>query len=1149
MALTREQVSQLYVALFGRASEGEGNQNWIKQNKAMGETADLMLATDAAKDYYGNSMKSNDAFIKFVYLNTFGKSYEDDKAAIDAWVAHLNDSGKSRGEVVAEMIVEAVDPKNAGAAQDLFNNKVEVSNYMAKNVYNNPADWETSTAFKSNAKPAGALNVTSDPDTVKIAEKKVQALIIDGKTFTLTKSATGDSIVGTALNDLITSANGTLSKEDTILDSSTTDHDIMNIETTDTVGVAARIQNIETINANGTYVGVGYDASSTAGTQNLNVSTSIVGGTASVIGASSINVANINAGANIATLNVTAAIGGTRDVVNVDGGSATNVNLNAATAGISKFDATIADKATLTVAANGVLNEYTANVGATATITSTTPTATKAFTINAAKDSVVTINSLLTDVAAAGAGNTDFNGAGNVTVKANDDSLNGQAMTSTGTGTLTVEVTDAAAGKNFKDIQADTVNLKTAQTVGIVTVNTNSTVNLLDGGTQTLDVENATGTTGVSAVGAGKGTLNLKVSDSQTAITTGANVGTLLIEATPDEAADTKDGAQITVATLTAGAGNSTIVASGAADLKIGTSLTSTKDLVFTATQMTGKLVIGDTTTAKDMDLTIIGGSNNDTIGMTVVAATAATETSNIVLAGAGNDTITIKGTGTVDSNIVKVYGEDGDDKIDASGLNANAKEIILDGGAGNDTITGSALVDTIVGGAGNDTIISGLGADKITLGAGNDTVIVVAGNGNDVIADAVIGEDTIVLRGVADNTAALDVTALTVSSGNYAAKLGAAHAFTLTGSTATDLSNLVQFGDATLAYTAAANLDLTTGSKNDVVTTAGTSKKINLGAGDDKITVTGAVTGSITGGTGADTFVIGADAIITDLSAGDILNVTATSLVAVTVTESFTAAATTVNANVINGTTSNTTLTLNQGVDIDMTLASVANAAHGYVIKTATGGDYKLTDGATIVGSVGNDTITGSDFADIITGGNGNDTITAGKGNDTINLASAAAASDTVVFSAAADNGHDTITGFQAGVVATGGDVLNVNGVSALVGTGATGGTTATNAIYVGASSTAKGSAAVSKVIAISDNAATDWSDVVSVINAAVTIADATAGQNTIIAIDNGVDTNVYSFVSDATAALTSAELTLVGTLTGLADASTFVEANFVIA
>ncbi|MDD3835437.1 MAG: hypothetical protein PHS42_08180, partial [Sulfurimonas sp.] len=36
-----------------------------------------------------------------------------------------------------------------------------------------------------------------------------------------------DSFVGTAKNDLFTSANGTLAANDTILDSSTTDHDIL----------------------------------------------------------------------------------------------------------------------------------------------------------------------------------------------------------------------------------------------------------------------------------------------------------------------------------------------------------------------------------------------------------------------------------------------------------------------------------------------------------------------------------------------------------------------------------------------------------------------------------------------------------------------------------------------------------------------------------------------------------------------------------------------------------------------------------------------------------------------------------------------------------------------------------------------------------
>ncbi len=633
-------------------------------------------------------------------------------------------------------------------------------------------------------------------------------------------------------------------------------------------------------------------------------------------------------------------------------------------------------------------------------------------------------------------------------------------MTSTGAGTLTVEAAAAAiASDDYSKIKADTLKLTTAQTSATVfKVNESTVVNLADTigstGAAKIDVDNGTST----SIVAGAGTLNVNVSQSQASLTTGAAVGTLLLKATPDNATDTKDGATITIGDLVANAKTSTVVVSGSEALTLS-DVTHTEDLVVTSTQLTGKLVVTDTSSTADKDLTIIGGTNDDKVTMTVANNTV--DTNYITLAGAGNDTLTVKGTGTA-STIVKLYGEDGDDTINASALGTAAKEIILDGGAGNDTITGSALVDTIVGGAGNDTIISGAGADKITLGAGNDTVIVVAGNGNDVIADAVIGEDTIVLRGSADNTAALDVTALTVSSGNYVAKLGAAHAFTLTGSTATNLSGLVQFGDATLAYTAVANLDLTTGSKNDVVTTGATSGKINLGAGDDKITVTADTTGELTGGAGSDTFNIGANAVIKDLGATDILNISGTDkIVAVTVVESFTATAQTVNSA---SATAGVTLTLNQGVDIDMTLATVTDTVNdGYTINTANTGDYKLTDGATITGSIGLDIITGSDFDDIITGGNGADKITGGKGADTISLSETVASVDTVVFgSSLANNGVDTITGFTAASSAATGDKLDFDtfinlgtantGVDGVIGNATTTAQTGTAVITSGA-------------------------------------------------------------------------------------------------
>ena len=144
-ALTKSEVSMLYVAIFNRASEGEGNYYW--QNKAtMRQAATEMLYTDDAKAYFGSNLDSNQAFIEWIYKNTLNKTYADDSAGIDYWVNELN-RGVSRGKVVADLVRAAIDPINAGRAQNQFLNRVTISNYMADHVYSVPADYKRSTSF------------------------------------------------------------------------------------------------------------------------------------------------------------------------------------------------------------------------------------------------------------------------------------------------------------------------------------------------------------------------------------------------------------------------------------------------------------------------------------------------------------------------------------------------------------------------------------------------------------------------------------------------------------------------------------------------------------------------------------------------------------------------------------------------------------------------------------------------------------------------------------------------------------------------------------------------------------------------------------------------------------------------------------------
>ena len=100
----------------------------------------------------------------------------------------------------------------------------------------------------------------------------------------------------------------------------------------------------------------------------------------------------------------------------------------------------------------------------------------------------------------------------------------------------------------------------------------------------------------------------------------------------------------------------------------------------------------------------------------------------------------------------------DGNDTFTASGDLASLISIHVDGGAGNDTITGGNGNDTLLGGAGNDVINGGdgndfidgnAGADTAFMGGGNDVFLWDPGDGSDRV-DGGAGFDTMIFDGSA---------------------------------------------------------------------------------------------------------------------------------------------------------------------------------------------------------------------------------------------------------------------------------------------------------------------------------------------------------------------------------------------------------------
>ncbi|AFY73019.1 VCBS repeat-containing protein [Synechococcus sp. PCC 7502] len=381
-----------------------------------------------------------------------------------------------------------------------------------------------------------------------------------------------------------------------------------------------------------------------------------------------------------------------------------------------------------------------------------------------------------------------------------------------------------------------------------------------------------------------------------------------------------------------------------------------------------------DTLTGGTGNNTLIGGSGIDTVKESGNVNFTLTNTS---LTGLGTDTLN-----TIES--ANLTGGIGDNTLDASAFTLGS--VFLDGGSGDDVLTGGTKNDTLIGGNGDDTLTGGLGNDvlnggnntdtvkesgnvnftltntsltglgtdtlisiesaNLTGGIGNNTlnastfigaVILDGGGGNDILTGGT-GDDTLI-GGIGNDTltGGLGNDSLNGGDGTDTVKESGDVNFTLTNTTLTGL------GSDTLISIESANL---TGGISDNTLDASAftlgSVILNGGAGND----------TLTGGTGNDTL-IGGSGIDTVKESGN-----------------------------VNFTLTNTTLT-GLGTDTLNTIES-ANLTGGI-------GDNTLDASAFTLGSVfldggsGDDVLIGGTKNDTLIGGYGDDTLTGGLGNDSL--------------------------------------------------------------------------------------------------------------------------------------------------------------------
>ena len=95
----------------------------------------------------------------------------------------------------------------------------------------------------------------------------------------------------------------------------------------------------------------------------------------------------------------------------------------------------------------------------------------------------------------------------------------------------------------------------------------------------------------------------------------------------------------------------------------------------------------------------------------------------------------------------VAIDARGGNDTVRIENTSPALENVTVDGGAGDDTLTGGNGAETFIGGAGNDFVDGNIGADTAQLGTGNDTFQWDPGDGSDTV-DGQSGKDTLAFNG-----------------------------------------------------------------------------------------------------------------------------------------------------------------------------------------------------------------------------------------------------------------------------------------------------------------------------------------------------------------------------------------------------------------
>ncbi|MDD5401599.1 MAG: DUF4214 domain-containing protein, partial [Sulfurimonas sp.] len=787
MAVTRQQVAELYVATFNRAPDAAGLDYWVNVSGLTIEgIAQSFFDQPETQALYPEG-NTNTQFVTSIYTNLFNRVPDTDGLAY--WVAELNNATMTRS-----VMIEAMKNGALGSDAVIIANKTEVALYYADTLGLEGTDFslasvttDTATVYaaKLSANAESAFTLTNSVD------------VATANTFNSAPAYTpgGDNFINTLQNEDVLTGIGIETTLNATLGSVNDGAESM---------ISPVLNNINTVNLGITGNISGMDFQDTTGMTTLNINR-VIADNADIVmydlqdGVNALSVTNATRDGSLEFNYAEGALEGTNDGVTL---TLDNVRQNLIA--ISQGSGNINDDAfedegysfeSVTVNVTGSTNLDKMIIAANdeeqrASLEAGNEKVTQAITINAVSN--LEINNLVAN----GAESITINATGDVVLTANERT-NADENINYG---LDYEL-DAA-------VVAAELETMTITGSGKVTINDISTDNtagvVIDGSAMT----------GILAISLGDADI---LENSDSLLSSGSGNDEILLAAFNDQDPTSTEEVDAVAMSVTTNAGNDRIIVG--ADMNGAIDSGAGSDRIDVLGSMSGTLTTGDGVDTINIHGTLSGvtttGEGADTLNVDE-DITASVNT------GSGADTVNVTGdiNADMDTGLADDVAADGDT---VNAVNLNNANLVTGAGADVITLTGDITNNTDA----STTVNTGSEDDTLTVSGNLDSnVSVMTEDGNDVVSfggttagtiSTADGDDTVTIAG--DVTGAIDlgtgVDTLTIGTALISANLDAA----VTAGSDAETDNADGLDTVTVHGDMLGHASITTQAGDDVVT------------------------------------------------------------------------------------------------------------------------------------------------------------------------------------------------------------------------------------------------------------------------------------------------------------------------------------------